>query len=392
MDRWPEKVLETTKRLRTVAQMLKDQFTGRADAVDLLVLAGICHEHVLLIGPPGTAKTGLIVRYCKLINATGFQYLLSRFTEPTELFGPLDLAAFQSGHFSIRTDGMLPTAQIAFLDEVFEGSSPILNSLLTLVNERVFYNGSLRQNSPLISLIGASNLIPEDPWLKAFADRFLLRLEVKPTPENEIDDLLERGWLLEAESIQSAQLVASGGAPIVPIAPLKVDELMELNSRILEVNLNEVRSEYSRLIRELRAAEGVELSDRRIVKSLKLIAAAALLEGRTEAQLTDFWPLLHIWTRPEEADRVRAVVEPRLSDAGKQTSRSRPLPEILEDLEVLVDQERFHRTDSAWGAHLVGLNKLRREVINTYPSMHDARKRIEQAIQRGLQKMGTVHV
>src|SRR5262249_38162923 len=138
------------------------------------------------------------------VDARGFHYLLTRFTEPSELFGPLDLEKFQDGTFHIRTEGMLPEAQIAFLDEVFQGSSAILNSLLTLVNERVFHNGSYRQPVPLITLVGASNSLPDDPAVYAFADRFVLRLQVDRVPDERLDELIGQGWELELARIEAA--------------------------------------------------------------------------------------------------------------------------------------------------------------------------------------------
>ena len=180
---WPE-ITSPRSTPATARAQAPAQFDERDEAVDLLTLAAVCQEHLLLIGPPGTAKTELVRRFTELIDAQRFHYLLTRFTEPSELFGPLDLAAFHDRRFHIRTDGMLPTAEIAFLDEVFQGSSAILNTLLTLVNERVFYNGATPQPVPLISLIGASNDLPDDPVLRAFADRFPLRVQVEPVADD----------------------------------------------------------------------------------------------------------------------------------------------------------------------------------------------------------------
>src|ERR1035438_9024149 len=170
---WPDEVVHNIRQIEAIKRDLNRVFVARERAIDLLALAAVSHEHLLLIGPPGTAKTAIIRRFCDLVEARGFTYLISRFTEPAELFGPLDLQKFQAGTYEIHTDGMLPSADISFLDEVFQGSSPILNSLLSIINERVFHNGATRQPVPLATLIGASNMLPDDPWLQAFADRFL---------------------------------------------------------------------------------------------------------------------------------------------------------------------------------------------------------------------------
>src|ERR1700677_4792230 len=165
---WPEKTTAAIRRLSTIKRELADRYVDRDDAIDLLVLAAVCREHLLLIGPPGTAKTGLIDKFGRSIGARQFRYLLTRFTEPSELFGPLDIEEFQAGSYHIKTENMLPEAEIVFLDEVFHGSSAILNTLLTLLNERRFHNGAEFKPTPLISLFGATATPPEDPAILPF--------------------------------------------------------------------------------------------------------------------------------------------------------------------------------------------------------------------------------
>lgn len=384
---WPKEVIQTIKRLNNVKRTLKDMLTSRDQAIELLVLATVCHEHVLLIGPPGTAKTEVINRYTELIDARSFHYLLTRFTEPSELFGPLDLAEFQEGTYTIRTEGMLPEAQIAFIDEVFQGSSAILNSLLTLLNERIFHNGSVRQKVPLICMIGASNTVPDDPWLRAFADRFGLRLELEPVEDDRVIDLLEQGWDLEKDRIEAAKRSALGQETGKVLPDVKNEDVQALHARLLEVDMSEIRPEYGNIIRELKA-EGVELTDRRIVKGFKLVAGAALLRKADKGAIQDLWPLNHIWTRPEEAKVIKSVINPRLTQAGVESiNTARPAGDIVLDLETLKLQEGTVMSDAALGAHLMALNKLRRELINDHPHDNDTRKLVEEVIQRGLKKM-----
>jgi len=123
---WPKETVTVIERLEGIQADLCNRFVERDWAIKLLTLAAVCREHVLLVGPPGTAKTQLVTRFAECMQARQFSYLLTRFTEPSELFGPLDLERFHEGVYEIRTDGMLPMADMAFLDEVFEGSSAIL--------------------------------------------------------------------------------------------------------------------------------------------------------------------------------------------------------------------------------------------------------------------------
>lgn len=388
---WPEPVLQALQRLAHVERVLKGLYVDREAAVELLILAVVCRENLLLLGPPGTAKTELLSRFTRLVDARGFHYLLTRFTEPTELFGPLDLEKFRQGTFHIRTDGMLPEAEIAFLDEVFQGSSAILNALLTLVNERIFHNGAQRQQVPLISLVGASNALPDDPWLRAFADRFILRLEVRSVDDDHLDDLLDLGWQLERQRIEEIRRRARGGAT-EDLPEISIDDLAELHGRLTEVRLDAVRPLYSTVLREIRA-EGVEISDRRVVRGLKLIAGAALLRRAHIADAQDLWPLEHLWSRPEEAETLTSVIRPRVAEAGGHLrDTTRPAQEILADLEVLVEQEARLRGDIALGAHLQALGRLRREALLQHPTDGELRGRIEAVIQGALGRLEEIGV
>jgi MoxR-like ATPase len=384
---WPSEVSETIKQLERIKRDLNLQYVGRERAIDLLVLATVTQEHLLLIGPPGTAKTGIINQFCELIQARGFTYLISRFTEPAELFGPLDLPAFQRGTYQIRTEGMLPQAEICFLDEVFQGSSPILNSLLTLINERLFHNGPVVQPVPLATLIGASNTLPEDPWLQAFADRFLLRLEVNPVDNKQLDDLLEHGWNLETERIRRS-MEQAGAIPRV--APrIHLGEVTELFGRLVEVDLSGVRKIFVQILRELRS-DNVTLSDRRVVKSMKLIAGAALLRNADVATEADLWPIEHIWSRSEESQTLREKVYLQMKQAGIDTPGLAPgLDEIIYQTEVLENEEKDLASEASIQAHLSELNELRRAIIRYHPKSHETRRRIELAIESAMGRLVT---
>src|SRR5947209_13722124 len=163
-------------RLGQLARALEARFLGKDEVIRLLLIAVLAGEHAVLIGPPGTAKSALIRTFARLLHARYFEYLLTRFTEPNEIFGPVDIAAFREGKYQRRIEGMLPESEIVFLDEVFKSNSAILNALLTLLNERQYSNGGKLLTVPLISLFGASNEIPNDDNLAAIFDRFLLRV------------------------------------------------------------------------------------------------------------------------------------------------------------------------------------------------------------------------
>jgi MoxR-like ATPase len=375
---WPRETLNTLKSLRAATQMLKELFVSRDDAIDLLALAVVSQEHLLLLGPPGTAKTELVTRFTQLVQARGFHYLVTRFTEPSEVFGPLDLQRFQQGTYHVCTEGMLPEAEIAFLDEVFQGNSAMLNGFLSLVHERVFHNGSVPQEVPLLALIGASNDLPSEPTLQAFADRFLLRCQVPPVARDQVRKLVETGWENELARITKA----AGGGSVRLQAQLKAKELTELHGRLREVILDDVRQAYTDVMNEARSS-GVDLSDRRVVKGQKLVAAAALLREADRAEPRDFWPLLHVWNRPEDASTLAQVLAPRLKDAGPAARPpGRPAADLAEDHDVLEAQERDLRHETQIIAHLSRYNDLRRELLRDHRGNTDLQQRNREAVER----------
>lgn len=384
---WPEDIQTAIRQLAALRRELTDAFTEREEAVEVLALSAVCQEHTLLLGPPGTGKTELVTRFTAALDAPLFTYLLTRFTEPSEIFGPLDVEAFQGGRYHIRTEGMLPGAAVAFLDEVFQGSSAILNTLLTLVHERVFHNGAERQAVPLITLVGASNELPADTTLRAFSDRFALRVALAPVADARLDELLDKGWLLELERMENERRAA--GVRALPT--LSENGLRRLHGRVAEVAVDGVRPLYGQILRELRA-EGVALSDRRMVKGLKLIAGAALIDNRTAAQVADLWPLKHMWTTGEDAEILGQIIDQHLAEAGAPpASRRRPEAELRADLALLESRVQGLRSPGALGAHLMALGRLRREALIEHADDNALRRDIEAAIARAMAALEEPH-
>jgi MoxR-like ATPase len=376
---WPSDIHTAIDKLHLLRNDLRTMFAERDEAVDVLALSAVCQEHTLLLGPPGTGKTALVTRFTQALSASLFSYLLTRFTEPSEIFGPLDMQSFQEGRYHIRTEGMLPSVAVAFLDEIFQGSSAILNTLLTLVHERVFHNGSVRERVPLMMLVGASNELPTDPTLRAFSDRFALRVELAPVPDRKLGALLDTGWALEVEQMEAEERRVDG-AELQPLPIMGEEQMRKLRRRLREVTLTGIQPVYEQLLRELRA-EGVALSDRRMVKGLRLMAGAALMDKRTEAQPADLWPLRHMWTSAEEAEVLRALVGRYLSEQGVvEAQPRRQVEDILDDLALLRKRLAAARSQSALGAHLMALGRLRREVILQHGDAPELRTEVEGAI------------
>src|SRR6478672_7237769 len=185
-------------RLREqVLEPLRTRFVDRGEVVDLIALALVAGEHLYLYGPPGTAKSALIRQFALAVRGRYFEYMLTRFSEPNEIFGPIDIAKLREGTVVTVTTGMLPEAEFVFLDELFNANSAILNNLLTVLNERVYRRGAATHRLPLLSLFSASNHLPEDDALRALFDRFLLRCHVENLKPEAMPQLLRAGWALE---------------------------------------------------------------------------------------------------------------------------------------------------------------------------------------------------
>lgn len=286
--------IEIAQRLRDeVVANLKQRFVGRDEVLELIALATVAGEHLFLYGPPGTAKSALIRHFAQAVDAPYFEYMLTRFSEPNEIFGPVDIARLREGVVATITEGMLPRAEFVFLDEIFNANSAILNNLLTVLNERTYRRGAELHKLPLLSLFSASNSLPEDDALRALFDRFLLRCHVANLPREDMSQLLRAGWELE-RPVEQRHVVTSA-------------EMRALARMLWNVDLSRVSELYADAAFKVRDL-GIDFSDRRAVKVQKLLAASALLCGRMAAEPSDLWVLRYVWDREEQIGPLRALV------------------------------------------------------------------------------------
>ncbi|MFP3164770.1 MAG: AAA family ATPase [Acidianus sp.] len=284
------KVLELPKKF---LEALWSPFVGREEEAKVITLALLSKEHVVLIGEPGTAKSALARRAAELLNAKFFMYLLTKYTEPAELFGALDINALKQGVYKRITKDRLPESEIAFLDEIFNANSAILNALLSLLNERVIYDGYNVIKVPLRTLISASNRVPDEPELEALYDRLLLRHYAKPVGEEMWKNLIESAWELEFTTKWKVE------SPLMTI-----EDLDKIYSYLIEVDLSPVKSKLLKLYAMLEE-KGIHLSDRRKGKVLKIISAHALLNCRLKATEEDLIVLKYV--APKEIDDFEKV-------------------------------------------------------------------------------------
>ncbi|CAN5197695.1 hypothetical protein BH11PLA2_BH11PLA2_37480 [soil metagenome] len=333
-----------------VVEPLKRRFVGRDEVVDLIALAVVAGEHLFLFGPPGTAKSLLVRSFAQAVQCRYFEYLLTRFSEPNEIFGPVDLIRLREGVVATVTTDMLPEAEFAFLDELFNANSAILNNLLTVLNERVYRRGAETHKLPLISVFAASNHLPEDDALQALFDRFLLRVRVDSLPQTQLPSLLTAGWALE----RSVESTADHTAPTA-------DDLRLMARKAREVDLSPILEPYADAVTKIRDL-GVSLSDRRAVKVLKLIAASAVLCGRTAAIVSDLWVLRYVWDRAEQIGPLTSLVSGLMKTVAEEAAHPRSKRPEQVDAEALAVELESAEKELATGLKLAEIARLRERV------------------------------
>ncbi len=254
---------------------LAETFVQREAEITAVLSGLLSGEPVILVGEVGTAKTALIERLAKMIDAKYFYYLLTRFTEPDELLGALDINALREGKYVRRTEGKLPEAEIVFLDEIFKASSAIRNILLDIIlNKRIFSDGTYIQ-LPMLALYTASNEISTDVEDMAFYDRLTIRCFVKSVSEDSWEELIEKGILLDG-NLEAPKLMS-------------VEEVKDLQRMVNERFRNITKNttlirKYIEALAVLRQ-RGVKISDRRKIKVLKTASAISVVYGEENVSL-----------------------------------------------------------------------------------------------------------
>jgi len=299
----------TLDKLQTIERELVASLIERDEVIRAALVALLARQHLFLLGPPGTAKSHLIIELARRVSPAGgaglrgFTYLMTRFTTPEELFGPVSVSGLKQDEYRRITAGKLVEAELVFLDEIFKASSAVLNALLKIANERLFNNGPQEMQVPLISLFGASNELPQGNDLEALWDRFLLRLKV--------DYVSDAGFSKFIQAVASKLAAGgNGGAPsAVQPQTLLQSELLALQQRAGQVSVPGVTLSLVERLRKDLAGKGVTVSDRRWGQTLDVLQAHALLEGRDAVTEDDLAILKHsLWQTPEQQAEVGKLI------------------------------------------------------------------------------------
>lgn len=316
-------------KLQAEAQGLRDRlnrfrlglgrhFVDKQPLIDLMLVAAVAQEPLLLVGPPGTAKSDLVIKFKDALGIEGsdyFEYLLTRFTEPSEVLGPIDINELRSGRYIRRERGKLPTARLVFLDEIFKASSAILNALLTVINERKFYQDGVPVPVKLKMLFAATNEIPEHSELGALKDRFVLKAACRSVQETHFIELLDAGLDSQTNKDLNQKPWVEGHANLEDL--LKAHRYLTLlmsrrEPRDRELFFrDEVMREFRRVIRTLVREDEVFVSDRKLIKLYRLLRTRAWIVHGGAVEREDLQLLAYLGETREEIDLLEEKV-PRL--------------------------------------------------------------------------------
>ncbi len=275
------------KKFANFRASLSRFFVAKQDLIDLMLVAAVAQEPLLLVGPPGTAKSDLVLKFKDALGLADddyFEYMLTRFTEPSEIIGPIDINQLRDGRYIRREQGKLPTARLAFLDEIFKSNSAILNILLTIINEKKFYQDGIPTPVRLRVLFAAANEVPEQGELAALKDRFVLKAESLSVQDDHFEALIDAGLQSEVYRGLNQKPWQEGHATLEDV--LKANRyLTHLFGQRAKGDATdrqrffppEVFREFQRLVKTLVREDRIFISDRKLVKLYKLFRVRSWL-------------------------------------------------------------------------------------------------------------------
>jgi len=300
------KFVEGTRKLKSV-------LIDRDEEIDTVACGFLTGTNILLIGEPGTGKSLIVNEFAKLVGMGPengyFHYLLTKYTEPSEILGPIDIKSLREGKYEVITKNKLPEASLVFLDEVFNANSAILNSLLTLINEKKLILGNIYKSmDDLVCVYGASNHVPQDPLLLAFFDRFPIRLlvrHVEPSIEN-YKKLLQKEIKIEMrdsiEPIFTRKESIAFAKEFNRLVTTRIEELIDDNF---------LKNVFSS-VKYLKSGAEIFISDRNLKHIVKMIVAYSMLRSEKTSVVPNkndiIFVLKKIWNNEEQKDEVERFI------------------------------------------------------------------------------------
>ncbi|MBL8813690.1 MAG: AAA family ATPase [Planctomycetaceae bacterium] len=313
-DQLREEAEDIRKRLNRFRTSLSRFFVKKQELIDLMVVAAVAQEPLLLVGPPGTAKSDLVLKFRDAIGVSEedyFEYMLTRFSEPSEIIGPIDINELRDGRYVRREEGKLPSARMAFLDEIFKSNSAILNILLTIINERKFYQDGKPEPVNLRILFAATNEVPEQGELGALKDRFVLKAISRSVQDDHFTELIDAGIRSEVFKNLNQKPWKEGLATLDDLLKAgryltcqfgQQDASGEAGADRRQFFPDEVFREFERLVKTLVREDRIFISDRKLVKLYKLLRVRSWLFSGGTISLDDLRLLSYLGETHQEMD------------------------------------------------------------------------------------------
>lgn len=326
LEQLREEAEEIRARLNRFRTSLGRFFVDKQHLIDLMVVAAVAQEPLLIVGPPGTAKSDLVLKFKDALGIRQedyFEYMLTRFTEPSEIIGPIDINELRDGRYIRREQGKLPTAKLAFLDEIFKSNSAILNILLTIINEKKFYQDGVPQPVALRVLFAATNEIPEHDELGALKDRFVLKAESLPVQNDHFTDLIDAGLKAEVYRNLNQRPWVEDHASLEDIVKAHRYMMLLFGQRDSDGEAtdrskffpDDVFNEFRRLIKTLVREDKIFISDRKLVKLYKLFRVRSWIMSGGSVTRDDLRLLMYLGETPEEMALLREKIPNLLGES-----------------------------------------------------------------------------
>lgn len=329
----PSVLQSAQAKMQQISVEINQLFVERDELIKLMMLAITTGTNLLMLGPPGTAKSAITYELCgRIENAKYFQWMLNKTSDPSEILGPFSVKEMENDKFMRITTGKLPEAHIAFMDEVFKSNAPTLNALLTIMNEHMFYNDGKAVDVPLISMFGASNEPPEDESLDAMYDRFIFRMNVQY-----IHDAANKKRMHSNYVDNRAGLLGLAGKTTITL-----EELLVLQQATRGVKVSkDIINKFIRLISDL-DRQAIHVSDRRQNECFKIMQGSAVLRGSNAVGLDDFRSLIYVlWEKEEHIPIIESTI---LKMVNPYDDRFKELKEnfnqVKTDIESITDSSQ----------------------------------------------------
>ena len=293
-------VTSAQAKLSMIKREMNEQFMERDAVIDCMMYALVSGQSMLMLGDPGTAKSAITYELCsRSENGKYFQWMLNKTSDPSEILGPYSIKEMENDKFMRITTGKLPEAHIAFIDECFKANAPVLNILLPIMNEKIFYNDGKPNNIPLMTMIGASNEGPEDESLNAFYDRFLFRINVHYVKDAANKKRMYTNFINNRRGLGN----------LTSKTTITIEEIQALTEASKSIVVpKEIINKFVKFINDL-DKQTIHISDRRQNECFKILQASAIVHGRQQVGIDDFKSLIYVlWDKEEQIPLIESTI------------------------------------------------------------------------------------